>query len=134
MNESAQGSEYYTGRRNMLNKRESEVMNAVYSLCREKGICLISPAELLSLLPQRKKYDEQALEKILDALALDDYFELLSSERKGEKMYVISLRAGGYAYKRCALQRKRDFALKLSWAIASAVIAFLVGWILKWLF
>lgn len=67
----------------MLNKRESEVMNAVYSLCCEKGICLISPAELLSLLPQRKKYDEQTLEKILDALALDNYFELLSSERKG---------------------------------------------------
>lgn len=118
----------------MLNKRESEVMNAVYSLCCEKGICLISPAELLSLLPQRKKYDEQTLEKILGALALDNYFELLSSERKGEKMYVISLRASGYAYKRCALQQKRDFALKLSWAIASAVIAFLVGWILKWLF
>lgn len=118
----------------MLNKRESEVMCAVYSLCENKGICLISPSELLSLLPPRKKYTEAQLEKILNALALDDYFELLSSERKGEKMYVISLHSSGYAYKRCELQRRRDFALKILWAATSAVIAFIVGWILKRIF
>ncbi len=109
-------------------------MGAVYTLCEGKGICLISPTDLISLLPSRKKYTEEQVEKILGALALDDYFELLSSERKGEKMYVISLHASGYAYKRCSLQQKRDVALKLGWAIASAVIAFLVGWVLKWIF
>ena len=109
-------------------------MGAVYTLCEGKGICLISPTDLISLLPSRKKYTEEQVEKILGALALDYYFELLSSERKGEKMYVISLHASGYAYKRCSLQQKRDVALKLGWAIASAVIAFLVGWVLKWIF
>ncbi len=118
----------------MLNKRENEVMSAVYTLCRDKGICLVSPAELLSMLPPKKKFTEEQVEKILDALALDDYFELLSSERKGEKMYVISLHASGYAYQRCSLQQKRDFAVKLGWAIGSAVIAFLVGVILKRIF
>ena len=118
----------------MLNRKESEVMNAVYALCEEKGICLISPSELVSLLPPRKKYTEEAVEKILAELSLDNYFELLSSERKGEKMYVISLRASGYAYKRCSVQQKRDLALKVIWTVASAVIAFLVGWILKWIF
>ncbi len=109
-------------------------MNAIYSLCQGKGVCLVSPSELISLLPARKKYTEEQLDKILSELALDDYFELLSSERKGEKMYVISMHAGGFAYKRCELQRKRDFAFKLGWAIASAVIAFLVGWFLKRIF
>ena len=118
----------------MLNKRESEVMGAVYALCESKGICLISPAELLTLLPVRKKYTEEQVEKILSALALDDYFELLSSERKGEKMYVISLHASGYAYKRCELQRRRDLLFKISWAVLSATIAFLVGWVLKMIF
>ena len=118
----------------MLNKRESEVMNAVYTVCHEEGICLISPSELLSLLPARKQYTEEQLDKILSALALDDYFQLLSSERKGEKMYVISLHASGYAYKRCSLQQKRDSVLKIGWAVASAVIAFLVGWLLKRIF
>ena len=118
----------------MLNKRESEVMNAVYSLCHEKGICLISPTELLDLLPHRKKYNETDLENVLGELALDHYFELLSSERKGEKMYVISLRSNGYAFKRCYVQMRRDFAVKIVWAVTSAVLAFLVGCILKRLF
>jgi hypothetical protein len=118
----------------MLSKQESEVMNVVYNLSAEKGICLVSPTELLDLLPAKRSYTEDSLDKVLSELALDDYFELLSSERKGEKMYVISLRSNGYAFKRYYTQIKRDVALKLGWAIASAVVAFLVGSILKWIF
>ena len=115
----------------MLNRRETEMMNAVYTLCHEKGVCLISPTELIALLPSRRKWTEERVEKILGELALDDYFELLSSERKGEKMYVISLRANGYAFKRYFAQMRRDAAVKIFWAVASAVVAFLVGLILK---
>ena len=118
----------------MLNKREVEVMNRVYELCHERGVCLISPAELLSLLPLRRKYTEEQVEGILQELALDDYFELLSSERKGEKMYVISLRANGYAFKRCFAQRRRDAAAKMLWAVTSAIVAFFVGFVLKRIF
>ena len=69
----------------MLNRRESEVMQAVYSLCREDGRCLVAPADLLKLLPKKEKCTEEKLEKILKALELDDYFEMISSDRKGEK-------------------------------------------------
>lgn len=118
----------------MLNRQENEVMNAVYSLCHEKGICLVSPTELMAMLPTRKKMTLEKLEDLLNQLALDQYFELLSSERKGEKMYVISLRANGYAYKRCSLQQKRNIAVKMLWAVASAVVAFLVGLLLRRIF
>ena len=118
----------------MLNRRETEVMNAVYALCHEKGVCLISPAEMLALLPARRKRTEDWLENVLNELALDEYFDLLSSERKGEKMYVISLRANGYAFKRCSAQRRRDAAVKIFWAVTSAVVAFLVGVVLKRIF
>ena len=118
----------------MLNRQENEVMNAIYSLCHEKGGCLVSPDELISLLPKPRKYTQEKLESILGELALDNYFELLSSERKGEKMYVISLHPNGYAYKRCYVQMRRGVALKLMWAIASAVVAFLVGLLLKRIF
>ena len=117
----------------MLTKKESEVMRAVYSLCKE-GVCLVSPKELLALLSPREKWTDDDLEKVLKALAYDNYFELLSSERQGEKMYVISLRAGGFAYPRNAQQMRRSMCLKLVWAVASAVIAFLVGVLLKWIF
>lgn len=109
-------------------------MNAVYEICHEKGVCLVSPMELLAMLPPNKNYTEKQVEEILNELALDDYFELLSSERKGEKMYVISLKANGYAFKRCFAQMRRDAMAKIFWAVASAIVAFLVGVILKRIF
>lgn len=122
------------GGKDVLDRREGEVMNAVYSLCHDKELCLISPAELMQLLPPKHKYSEESLDKILSALALDDYFSLASCERMGEKTYVISMHASGYAYKRCNLQRKREVTMRFARAIVSAVIAFLVGWVLKLIF
>ena len=119
----------------MLNKRENDVMEIVYSLCMREGKCLLSPREFLQKLQvKRKSLDEDGLERILRALELDGYFELLSSDRKGEKMYVITLRAKGFAFRRSYEQEKRRFALKLGWAVASAVIAFFVGMILSAIF
>ena len=109
-------------------------MTRIYELSHEKGVCLLSPAELLAMLPSGRGYTEERVEEILNELALDNYFDLLSSERNGEKMFVISLRANGYAFKRCYAQMKRDAAVKMLWAVASAVVAFLVGVILKRIF
>ena len=97
-------------------------------------ICLVSPAEILSALPKKSRCSEERLDRVLRELQLDDYFEMLSSERKGEKMYVITLHAEGRAFKRYSVQMKRDFALKIGWAVTSAVIAFLVGLLMKWIF
>ncbi len=118
----------------MLNRKETEVMSAVYALCHEKGVGLIAPSELLAALPKKRRYTEERIEEILHELSLDDYFELLASERKGEKMYVISLRANGFAFKRYFAQMRRDAAVKIFWAVASAVVAFIVGIILKRIF
>ena len=118
----------------VLNKRETEVMNVIFSLCHERGVSLVSPAEILDMLPTKRNYTEEKVEGILNELALDNYFEILLSERKGEKMYVISLRANGYAFKRGYVQMRRRAALKIFWAVVSAVIAFTVGLLLKRIF
>ncbi len=118
----------------MLNKKEYAIMGAVYALCHEKQVNLVSSAEIMDRLPPHCKYTEEQIENVLGELALDDYFELLSSERKGEKMYVISLKPNGHAFKRAFAQLRRDAAVKVFWAVASAVVAFLVGVILKRIF
>ena len=118
----------------MLNKQENEVMRAVFSLCADSGRCLATPTEILHLLPAREKCSEEKLDKILRALELDEYFELLTTDRKGEKMYVITLSHSGFAYRRESAKLKRDVAYKLFWAILSAVLAFLVGALLKRIF
>ncbi|MBQ9729731.1 MAG: hypothetical protein IJV80_02860 [Clostridia bacterium] len=119
----------------MLSKTENEVMCVVYKLCAGEGRCLIPPKEVLSHFSRKQKpLTEEKLERVLRALELDGYFELLSSDRKGEKMYVITLRAKGYAFRRLYEQEKRRFFLKLGWAVASAAIAFFVGMLLSALF
>ena len=118
----------------MLNRKESEVMKEVFSLCGEEGKCLVAAADLLRALPRKEKFTEEGLERTLRALELDDYFEMISSDRKGEKMYVISLHPKGAAYRRSAVQLRRGLALRLVWTVLSAVLAFFVGLLLRKLF
>ena len=118
----------------MLNRQENEVMKAVYSMCDGKGSCLVSPMEIMSILPEKKKYSPDRVEKILHSLELDDYFDLIESDRKGEKMYVITLHPNGIAYKRTAVQMRRNITFKVALSVAGAVITFVVGILLKIIF
>lgn len=117
----------------MLNRQENEVMRAVYEMCDGKESCLVSALELVSILPDRK-YTPEKVEAILRSLELDDYFDLIESDRKGERMFVITLHANGFAYKRTSLQMKRSIAFKIGLSVAGAVITFVVGLILKGIF
>ena len=101
----------------MLNRNENEVMSAVFSLCDGTDGCLVSPLDILSILPAKRKYSVEKIDGILHDLKCDGYFDLITSERKGEKMYVISLKDSGYAYKRSAKQRQRDIAFRIVLAL-----------------
>ena len=118
----------------MLSKYENEVMAAVYSLCDGTEGCLVSPLDILSILPSKHKYTAERLEDILYALKCDGYFDIISSERKGEKMYVINLKESGFAFKRTAKQKQRDISFKIFLAFIGALATFIFGVILKRLF
>ncbi len=118
----------------MLNRRESEIMRAVYGLCEGKESCLVSVYEILSMLPGRRGYTAEAVEEILHSLELDDYFDLVSSERKGERMYVITLHRNGEAYRRDAQQMRRGIVFRIALSAVGAVVAFLVGLLLRTIF
>lgn len=118
----------------MLSKNESEVMSAVYSLCDGMDGCLISPLDILSVLPAKKKYNPEKIDGILNDLKCDGYFDLITSERKGEKMYVINLKENGLNYKRTEKQRQRDIAFRIMLAFIGAAATFIFGLILKGIF
>ena len=118
----------------MLTKSEDEIMRAVYDLCDGTDNCLISPAEILSLLPAKRKYSVDKLDGILRDLMHDGYFDLISSERKGEKMYVINLKEIGFSYKRTIAQRRRDVAFRVTLAFIGALSTFIFGLIIKSIF
>ena len=118
----------------MLSKSEDAVMRAVYDLCDGTDGCLISPAEIMSILPSNKKYDAQKIDVVLCDLSRDGYFDLISSERKGEKMYVINLKEAGFSYKRTIAQRRRDIAFRITLAFIGALSTFIFGVIIKSIF
>lgn len=118
----------------MLTRCENEVMSAVFSLCDGTDGCLVSPLDILSVLPAKRKYNVEKIDGILHDLKCDGYFDLITSERKGEKMYVINLKDNGFAYKRNAKQRQRDIAFRIMLAFIGAVATFIFGLILKGIF
>ncbi len=118
----------------MLSKNENRVMSAVYSLCDGTEGCLVSPLDILSLLPAKNRISPDQLDDILNALKCDGYFDIISSERKGEKMYVINLKDVGFAYKRTAKQKQRDIAFKIMLAFVGAFATFIFGLLLKAIF
>ena len=62
---------------------------------------------------------------------MDGYFELTASDRKGEKVYVVALQGAGLNYKRADKQRTRGVYFKWGVAAVGAVIAALVGVLIK---
>ena len=118
----------------MLSKSENEVMSAVYSLCDGTEGCLVSPVDILSVMPAKRHVSADELEAILTTLHCDGYFDLIHSERKGEKMYVITLKESGFAFKRTSKQKQRDISFKIFLAFLGALATFLFGLILKGLF
>lgn len=117
-----------------LNRRENEVMNAVFELSGGKERFLCAPYELTALLPGKGKYDEALLGRTLRSLALDGYFDLVESERKGEPVFVIHMREAGLSFRRQNCQRRRGVAFRLGVAAVGAVVTFLVGILLRVVF
>ena len=118
----------------MLSRSENEVMGAVYSLCDGTEGCLVSPIDIISVLPSRRRYKPDELDEILNALQCDGYFDLIYSERKGEKMYVINLKESGFSWKRNSKQRQRDISFRIFLAFLGALATFIFGVLLKGIF
>lgn len=106
-------------------------MSAVYSLCDGTEGCLVSPTEIKAVMPRLDRIDDDELESILNALRVDGYFDLIHSERKGEKMYVINLKESGFAWRHTSKQRQRDVSFKIFLAFLGAFATFIFGLILK---
>ena len=118
----------------MLSRYENAVMSAVYCLCDGTDGCLISPVDIMSVLPANKRFSPERVEDALNSLKLDGYLDVISSERKGEKMYVISLKESGLNFKRNASKRRQDILYKVFLALVGATATFVFGLILKLIF
>ncbi len=117
----------------MLSKLENKVMLAVLSQCNEKQAMLISPTDLINLIGQAGLSEKQ-LDEITSALSLDGYFDLVYSNRHGERIYCITLLDKGKAFVRSERVKKRNLLFRIGFTAVLAIFSFLIGVILKAIF
>lgn len=114
-----------------LNKRENAVMGAVFRLSGGKERFLVSLYEIIAILPPRASYGEEQVERTLRALELDGYFELIESDRKGERVFVVHMKEAGLSYRRNDSLMRRRLVFKLLVTLACGVLSALVGIVVK---
>ncbi len=117
----------------MLSKLENKVMYAIYNKCRNKSSVLINKSSLIRLAGEGEKA-EQKLDEIVKDLYTDGYFDLVYTERQGEKVYCITLTEKGKGFPRVAKVVRRTLAFKLVVTVGFAVLSFVLGLILKAIF
>lgn len=107
-------------------------MEIIYNKCGENGNCLITVNEIGEKL--KKKMPLKQIESIINSLELDDYFDVVFSERKGKPILCVNLHVKGISYKREMVQFKRDIYKKLIFAFISAIATFIFGRLLFFIF
>lgn len=118
----------------MLSRYESEVMSAVCNLCDGTDGCLISPSEIMSVLPEHRRHSAERVDDALSALKADGYLDVIYSERMGERIYVINLKESGLSFTRTAKQKRQELLYKIFLALVGATATFIFGLILKAIF
>ncbi len=117
----------------MLNGLENKVMVCLCKECKEKPSVLISPIDLIKIVGD-KNLNKAKLEKIVNDLSMDGYFDLVYSDRQGELIYCISILEKGKGYIRNSKIFKRDLIFRLMLTVVLAIVSFIVGLILRAIF
>lgn len=106
----------------------------VKSKLNKRGQTMIAPLTLLQHIPYNIDFRAEELEGVLTQLAYDNYFSLETAKRKGELIYIITLKENGLSYIREKRAARKNLIAKLLLAAGVAALSFFVKWILGLLF
>ena len=116
----------------MLNKNEKVVMQIIYDkMSDSQKAVILTEGEIFSQIPKKAKIELGDLRNILQQLAIDEYFELIHTEKKGEPVMVITLKKKGIAFERGLVQQKRKLGQKLAITVVCAIITALISLFIK---
>ena len=118
----------------MLNRKEKKVMQFLFENCNGKTSALIEPDDILNFLQPQYDVNNIELEQILSALVLENYIDVVNSDKNGNLIYCISLKTKGEGYMREKENRKKQIYTVLFRTVILACISFTVTLILKAIF
>lgn len=115
-------------RQHVLTKKEKAVMRIVYQEAeRQNGSCLLSPIDILEKIPLDIPFEENELDQTLRNLEIDEYFDVIRSDKKGELVYCINMQKKGLQFARVEHAFKSNLALKIALTLGLSVVTALIG-------
>ncbi len=119
----------------VINKKEKALLDVIYKTAVNKnGQCLLTPLEILERIPYKLEFTENDLEKIMNDLALDDYFTVDKAKRRGNLIYVIALQDKGLSYIRDKKKARRKLYVRIITGILLAIMSYIIKLILPYIF
>lgn len=118
----------------MLNKRESVIMEIIFNECGEKKSCLIKQSDILKKISFAKDFSLDEVLQIIKTLEVDDYFDVIETEKDGEIVYCFNLHLKGEAFEREIEHKKRAINFKIAMTVLGAVGSVALTFILKQIF
>lgn len=96
----------------------------------KEGVCLVNQIDLLQNIPYTLDFKREDLEPSLKALMLEGYFEVLDTEKKGEKYYCITLMPTGLEMARRLISEKRAIKFKIILVISGCLLSYIISQII----
>lgn len=116
----------------MLSKREKQVMKVIYyEAIKKDGVCLMLPIDILKGINYKYEFTREQVEQIIRELALDDYFDYETADKKGDITYCFTLHQKGHAFYREILSEKRAVYRKIWFTVGGVIGAAILGKILE---
>ena len=117
----------------MLSKTENKVMTAIYYQSRTKRSVLLSAVDVVEK-AGLKVSDVSRVDRIIADLSADGYFDLVLSERHGQRVFCITLTDKGKGFLRSEKIGRRNLVFRFFLSIGFALLSFIIGLILKAIF
>lgn len=117
----------------MLNNKEIKLLKILNDNANKQGAVLISLGAILVFL-NNPKLTQESVKKSLILLMQNDYLEVVFITKNSEEYCLITLKSKGKNYKVEKESVIRQLLFKIGFAFLGAIVSFIVGKILYFIF
>ncbi len=117
----------------MLNNKEIKLLKIINDNANKQGVTLISLGAILVFL-DNSKFTKDSIKKALILLMQNDYLEVVFIAKNSEEYCLITLKSKGKNYKVEKESVLRQLLFKIGFAFLGAIVSFIVGRILYFIF
>ncbi len=98
------------------------------------GKCLVSAKDISTSIYSKIDLNEHEIDEVIKNLTLDNYIDVIYSDKKGQTIYCVTLKELGQAFAREKRNSKINTSVLIIRTVLLAVLSFVVGIILKAIF